>query len=97
MDKNTYYKTVKNMAIEKVLNQYSSDPSRPALKKLLSFFKKLISLDILKPLTLILCCILEYSEYSLIFISPKYVSLLSHKYKILTIPKFIFDAPIRCH
>lgn len=37
MDKNSYYETVKNMAIEKVLNQYSSDsdPSRPALKKLL--------------------------------------------------------------
>jgi len=37
MDKNTYYETVKNMAVEKVLNQYcsDSDPSRPALKKLL--------------------------------------------------------------
>jgi len=34
MDKNTYYETVKNMAVEKVLNQYcsDSDPSRPALK-----------------------------------------------------------------
>jgi len=30
MDKNTYYETVKNMAVEKVLNQYcsDSDPSR---------------------------------------------------------------------
>jgi transposase-like protein len=37
MDKNTYYETVKNMAVEKVLNQYcsDSDPLRPALKKLL--------------------------------------------------------------
>jgi len=25
MDKNTYYETVKNMAVEKVLNQYCSD------------------------------------------------------------------------
>ncbi|ADQ39611.1 transposase mutator type [Caldicellulosiruptor acetigenus I77R1B] len=37
MDKNTYYETVKNMAVEKVLNKYCSeqDPARPALKKLL--------------------------------------------------------------
>jgi len=37
MDKNSYYETVKNTAIEKVLNKYSSDSdsSRPALKKLL--------------------------------------------------------------
>lgn len=37
MDKNTYYQTVKNMTVEKVLNQYCSaqDPSRPTLKKLL--------------------------------------------------------------
>lgn len=37
MDKNTYYESVKNIAIEKVLGKYCSeeDPSRPALKKLL--------------------------------------------------------------
>ena len=37
MEKNTYYETVKNMAIENVLNKYCTeqDPARPALKKLL--------------------------------------------------------------